>query len=137
MAFILKNSTTILLPQWYQTLTAHHLPHRMMPRDVSTRWNSTFDMLDFAIKYRPAIDTMTATRDFNLRKYELVPADWVIAGELRDVLQVRVLFPQCSCVLPSLPDLQRRHTLFLARHSKPRNGDPCNGPHRQGPCYLI
>ncbi|KAF8256680.1 hypothetical protein EI94DRAFT_1488805, partial [Lactarius quietus] len=63
MAFALKNSTTLLLPQWYNTLSAHGLPHRMMPRDVSTRWNSTFDMLNFAIEYRPAIDTMMATRD--------------------------------------------------------------------------
>ena len=60
----------------------------MMPRDVSTRWNSTFDMLDFAIQYRPAIDTMTAARDFGLRQYELVPAEWKIASELRDVLKV-------------------------------------------------
>lgn len=65
------------------------LPERIMPRDVSTRWNSTFDMLDFAIKYRPAIDSMTAARDFDLRKYELLPAEWKIAGELRDVLKVR------------------------------------------------
>ena len=34
------------------------------------------------------INTMTATWEFNLRKYKLVPSDWVIAGELWDVLQV-------------------------------------------------
>jgi hypothetical protein len=33
---------------------------RMMPRDVSTRWNSMFDMLNFAYKYRDAIDSITA-----------------------------------------------------------------------------
>jgi hypothetical protein len=63
----------------------------MMPRDVSTRWNSTFDMLDFAIRYRVAIDAMTAVRHFDLRKYELVPAEWAIATELRDVLKVNNL----------------------------------------------
>jgi len=88
LTFDLKNSPTILLPAWYKTLGAHHLSPRMMPRDVSTRWNSTFDMLDFAIQYRPAIDTMTAARDFGLRQYELVPAEWKIASELRDVLKV-------------------------------------------------
>lgn len=66
----------------------------MMPRDVSTRWNSSYDMLDFAIKYRPAIDAMTAVRELDLRKYELESAEWVIAGELRDVLKVHCLsFP--------------------------------------------
>ena len=88
MAFVLKNSMTILLPQWFKTLAAHHLPHCMMPRDVATRWNSMFNMLNFSLKYRPAINTMTATRDFDLHKYKLAPADWRIAGELRDVLRV-------------------------------------------------
>lgn len=64
----------------------------MMPRDVSTRWNSTFEMLDFSIGYRAAINTMTATRNFDLRKYELLPMEWDIAKELRDVLKVSSLF---------------------------------------------
>ena len=45
-------------------------------------------MLDFAIQYRVAIDAMTAVREFDLRKYELVSAEWGIAKELRDVLKV-------------------------------------------------
>ena len=45
-------------------------------------------MLEFAIKYRIAIDAMTAVHEFDLRKYELVMDKWKIATELRDVLQV-------------------------------------------------
>ncbi len=59
----------------------------MMPRDVSTRWNSTFDMLDFALDYRVPIDKITFSRDLNLRKYELQDDEWVIAGTLRDSLK--------------------------------------------------
>ena len=59
----------------------------MMPRDVSTRWNSTFDMLDFAIDYRAAIDAITSSRDLNLRKYELADNEWAIAVNLRDTLK--------------------------------------------------
>jgi hypothetical protein len=43
-----------------------------------------FDMLNFALEYCPAINTMTATWDFDLCKYKLLPADWRIAGELHD-----------------------------------------------------
>jgi len=57
----------------------------MMPRDVATRWNSTFDMLDFAIDYRAAVDAMTSIRD--LRKYELDDDEWDTAANLRDTLK--------------------------------------------------
>ena len=50
-SFAVKNSSTILLPEWYETLTSQKLAHRMMPRDVSTRWNLTYEMLEFAVKY--------------------------------------------------------------------------------------
>jgi hypothetical protein len=59
-----------------------------MPRDVATRWNSTFDMLDFALQYRKAIDAIAAEREMGLRQFELSAKEWEIAGQLRDVLQV-------------------------------------------------
>jgi hypothetical protein len=45
-------------------------------------------MLDFAIEYRQAIDSMTAARVFDLRKYELGPDEWKISKELHSVLKV-------------------------------------------------
>jgi hypothetical protein len=64
----------------------------MMPRDVTTRWNSTFDMLDFAVEHVAAINTITSDRDMKLRQYELSEDDWDIARQLRDVLKVCMLF---------------------------------------------
>jgi hypothetical protein len=66
------------------------LAERKMPRDVSTRWNSTYDMLDFAVGYQSAIDDMTGDKSTNLRKYELDDGEWKIAEQLRDTLRVRV-----------------------------------------------
>jgi hypothetical protein len=63
----------------------------MMPRDVATRWNSTFDMLNFAVEHITAINTITAHRDTKLRQYELSENDWSIACQLRDILKVRNL----------------------------------------------
>lgn len=73
-------------------------------------------MLDFALKYRPAIDTMTATRDFDLRKYELVPAEWRIAGELRGVLQVlHSFFPIPFRLHLIVRQIFKDATLFFSR----------------------
>ncbi len=49
LAFDLKNSPTILLPAWYKILAIHCLSPHMMPHDVSTCWNLTFNMLEFTI----------------------------------------------------------------------------------------
>lgn len=59
-----------------------------MPRDVSTRWNSTFDMLQFAVKYREALDRMTSDKKNDLRAYEMDRQDWAIAAQLSNVLEV-------------------------------------------------
>ena len=87
----MKNSSTIILPQWMDKVKELGLGIRMMPRDVSIRWNSTFDMLDFAITYRSALDAMTANRGLNLRKYELDNEEWISTEKLRDTLKVHYI----------------------------------------------
>ncbi len=61
---------------------------RMMPRDVRTRWNSTYDMLKFAYTYRDAIDKLTGERALKLRDYELSENEWELVMQLRDCLKV-------------------------------------------------
>lgn len=51
MAYAIKNSSTIILPKWYSNLNELELKSHIMPRDITTQWNSTYDMLDFALKY--------------------------------------------------------------------------------------
>ena len=65
------------------------LKSRILSRDVVTRWNSTYYMLSFAIKYRAAIDAMTADKSLKLRKFELETEEWAIAEDLVSVLLVR------------------------------------------------
>jgi hypothetical protein len=84
------NSTTLVLPQWFAVLQELEVDERMMPRDVTTRWDSTFDMLDFALEHITAIDTITSDRDMKLRQYELSKDDWHMAHQLRDVLKVSI-----------------------------------------------
>ncbi|KAJ7825035.1 hypothetical protein B0H14DRAFT_2369183, partial [Mycena olivaceomarginata] len=77
------------LPAWKRACRTHSLPERLIPRDVRTRRNSTFDMLSFAVKYRKAIDDIAAERSLKLRKYELDEQEWEILGDLLMVLRVR------------------------------------------------
>ncbi len=65
------------------------LPEKLLPRDVRTRWNSTYDMADECLRYREAIDRMCADQKYKLRRYELLPAEWEIVRQLREVLKVR------------------------------------------------
>jgi hypothetical protein len=89
-SFALLRSTTRLLPEWFKALETLEMAVRKMPRDVATRWNSTFLMLDFALSYRTAIDQMAANKNNDLRKYELTADDWRLATQLRDSLKVRI-----------------------------------------------
>ena len=76
------HSTTIALPAWRKTCDIHKLPIRLIPRDVKTHWNSTYDMAKVALKYRSAIDEITANKSLKLRKFELDDDDWKIISDL-------------------------------------------------------
>ena len=61
-----------------------------MPRDIATRWNSTFVLLDYALDHREAVDQITQCqpKDLGLRKFELGYDEWKIAKQLCNVLKV-------------------------------------------------
>ncbi|THU82347.1 hypothetical protein K435DRAFT_632528, partial [Dendrothele bispora CBS 962.96] len=59
IAFKIINSPTLLLPAWKSVLQELDEVEKLMPRDVSTRWNSTYNMCSFAEEYRQPIDQMT------------------------------------------------------------------------------
>lgn len=80
---------TKLLPEWRRILDELKLPITNLPRDVPTRWNSTFDMLNHALENRKAVDGITRDRDRGLRPYELDNDEWDMLNELREVLKVR------------------------------------------------
>jgi hypothetical protein len=47
-------------------------------------------MMHFVLKYRKAIDKVTADKALKLRKYELDNDDWIIVEDLVSVLEVSV-----------------------------------------------
>ncbi|KAF4612580.1 hypothetical protein D9613_012727 [Agrocybe pediades] len=120
IAYAVKNSTTILLPEWNAIIKRlsiaskaakqKPLSQRVMPRDVTTRWNSTFDMLVFALEYQQVINKITASRDFKMRKYELQSDDG-LPYPARALLASRRAPPPSTASRSSLPP-----ALHLASH---------------------
>ena len=68
---------------------------KLIPHDVVTRWNSTYDMLCCALAYRQPIEVITADKALKLRRFELDDEDWDIIGDLVAVLEVRA---SASCL---------------------------------------
>jgi hypothetical protein len=108
----------------------------MMPRDVRTRWNATYDMLEFAYEYKDAINQITDRRDMKLRDYEIEPHEWDVVKQLRDVLGVR---PSIIGVFfltyhTSITGFQGCNALFFPRwHSKRCVRHTCHGPSGRTP----
>ncbi|TFK58173.1 hypothetical protein BDN72DRAFT_782421 [Pluteus cervinus] len=86
LSYKVINSTTKLLPLWYAALEKHGLEAVLLPRDVSTRWNSTCGLLEVACENKQAVDEITKEKE--LRALELSEEEWELAEQLRDVLKV-------------------------------------------------
>lgn len=86
---------------WFKLLDKHGIGERMLPRDVSTRWNSTHDMLKVFLEMKEYINEFTAERENGLRDYELDLTEWEMLTQLVSVLTVRGSFSHafnCSLI---------------------------------------
>lgn len=68
----------------------------LMPRDVATRWNSTLDLLEYALEHRKAIDLVTQRHELGLRDLELTDEEWEIVGQLQSILKVSKMLNSMS-----------------------------------------
>jgi hypothetical protein len=82
LTFAIKNSSTLALPQWYQILEALSLDAWVMPRDIRTCWNATYDMLDFAYQYKWAINKITDIHKMKLCEYKIEAHKWEVVQQL-------------------------------------------------------
>ncbi|KAJ6616948.1 hypothetical protein B0H10DRAFT_1765813, partial [Mycena sp. CBHHK59/15] len=90
------NSTTILLSLWKEKCKENDLPVRLIPCDVATRWNSTYNLLVFAVKYEAVIDVMTGDKSICTLRDSLELEEWRIIRDLVKVLKDATLFFSCE-----------------------------------------
>ncbi|TFY73141.1 hypothetical protein EWM64_g10871, partial [Hericium alpestre] len=86
ITFKTLHSTTILLPAWKSTLKDLGIKEHIIPCDISTRWNSTYDMLHFVLEHKRAVRAFVGDTKLGLDAFELTAQEWSIAQQLHDVL---------------------------------------------------
>ncbi|KAJ7200180.1 hypothetical protein GGX14DRAFT_372566, partial [Mycena pura] len=109
------HSSTILLPEWKNLLAELDFAIRVLPRDVKTRWNSTFDMINVILQYRRPVKLFTAAAANGLRAYELSGDEWTTLEDLRDALKHATLyFSRASATLASVVPTMDKIDALLA-----------------------
>ena len=77
----------LMNPSW-QILKDVNGKETIIPRDVAMQWNSTYDMLEYCVRYRAAMNRVMQRRDLGLRMFELTDEEWKLAEQLHDSLKV-------------------------------------------------
>lgn len=93
LSFTVIHSTTLTLLAQQIICTQLRLKSHLISCDIITWWNSTYDMMKFALEYQKPINTIITNKELKLRKYELDNNNWRIVEDLVLVLEVRLLFP--------------------------------------------
>ncbi|KIK72440.1 hypothetical protein PAXRUDRAFT_180663, partial [Paxillus rubicundulus Ve08.2h10] len=117
LAFKIIHSMTIVLPARQKILSELRMTVSFMPRDVATRWNLTFDMLEYALKHRRAVDVVTQQHELGLRKFELSDNEWLVIEQLYSILKDATLFfsrstPNLATVIPAMDHIDQQLTTY-------------------------
>ncbi|KAE9397324.1 hypothetical protein BT96DRAFT_823480, partial [Gymnopus androsaceus JB14] len=99
-----------------KTVADLNLCPKRLPRDVRTRWNLTFDMINIALKYKTALTSFISDPDNGLTRFALSSTEWAILENVRDVLQDATLFcSRDSATLASvIPAMDKINKLLAA-----------------------
>lgn len=90
---------------WFKVLSELKLRHRKIPRDVANRWNSTYQLLRFALLYREAISQMTE-RNRELHDLQIEDEEWGLLEQLKTLLEVCTAMVPCAHCLIAVKGVQ-------------------------------
>ncbi|KAJ3968254.1 hypothetical protein EV361DRAFT_805918, partial [Lentinula raphanica] len=96
ISFKIIHSTTQLLPRWREQVKDTEFEGRIIPRDVATRWNSTFDMLDAFLQMREPIMAYLDRSSHGLAEFMLDDDEWEAIKGLVSILKDATSFFSAS-----------------------------------------
>jgi hypothetical protein len=96
ISFKIINSPTLLLPRWREQVSNTKFKNRVLPRDVATRWNSTYDMLAAFMEMRDSVSQFLDRSSNGLADLLLTDEEWDVIEGLVSALKVRVRLIFCS-----------------------------------------
>ncbi|KAE9387864.1 hypothetical protein BT96DRAFT_777490, partial [Gymnopus androsaceus JB14] len=118
VSFKIINSPTLLLPQWRETVANTefknfvpcHDKNHVLPHDIATHWNSTYNMLSAFIKMKSAVVDFLDHASNGLADYALSLEEWEAIGDLVKALKIlkdaTTFFssnsPNISSVIPAM-----------------------------------
>ncbi|KAJ3969708.1 hypothetical protein EV361DRAFT_997987 [Lentinula raphanica] len=88
IAFKIIHSTTGLLPKWRDHVAGTQFKGLVLPRDVSTQWNSTYDMLAAFLAMKEPVTEFLDRSRHGLSDFALDDEEWNAIEGLVSVLKV-------------------------------------------------
>ncbi|KAJ3742257.1 hypothetical protein EV360DRAFT_57808 [Lentinula raphanica] len=88
ISFKIIHSTTNLLPKWRAHVSEMEFKDQVLPRDVATRWNSTFDMLSAFLQMKDLVSGFLDHSSYQLVEYILDDDEWEAIEGLVSVLKL-------------------------------------------------
>ncbi|KAE9385923.1 hypothetical protein BT96DRAFT_840072, partial [Gymnopus androsaceus JB14] len=86
--FKIINSTTLLLPQWREQVANTEFKDCVLPRNVATHWNSTYDMLAAFVEMKGPVLTFLECSSNGMSDYLLSNEEWEAIGRLVSALNI-------------------------------------------------
>ncbi|KAJ3764849.1 hypothetical protein FB446DRAFT_795655 [Lentinula raphanica] len=123
--FKIIHSTTLLLPRrWWEQVAGTEFDGQVIPRDVATCWDSTFDMLTAFLQLKEHIVQFLDQSLNGLSDYALDEEEWDAIKDLVSVLKILkdttsfflTILPSVSTVIPAMDTIDEVFASGIVDH---------------------
>ncbi|KAE9396505.1 hypothetical protein BT96DRAFT_780829, partial [Gymnopus androsaceus JB14] len=88
ISFKIINSPTLLLPRWHELTAGTAFENRILPHNIATQWNSTYDMLKSFSEMKDLANKFLDSTSNGLAAYILSNEEWEAVDGLIFVLKI-------------------------------------------------